>query len=118
MHELSLVQSILQKTLEVAEAHGGLPVEKVQVRIGRLRQVVPELLSWSFDVLKKDTLAKDAAIEWEEVAPLVRCDNCSETFEPDDVFWICPACDAAGGEALKGEELTLESISLEEPDGN
>jgi len=41
MHELSIVQSILDTTLQVAEEHGGLPVEKVRVRVGRLRQLVP-----------------------------------------------------------------------------
>ena len=114
MHELSIVQSILDTTLQVAEEHGGLPVEKVRVRVGRLRQLVPDLLTYSFDIVKKDTLAENATFEWEEVEPLVRCANCSNEFAPDDAFWVCPECGSAGGEVLAGEELILETVSLKD----
>jgi hydrogenase nickel incorporation protein HypA/HybF len=112
MHELTLVQSLLVSTLNVAEAHGGLPVDKVRVRIGGLRQVVPDALQWAFDLAKKGTLAENAILEWEEVKAVVRCRQCSTSYEPDGVFWVCPRCGTAGGEAMQGQELVLDSVFL------
>jgi len=116
MHELSVVQAVLEKALEVSQANGSLPLEKIHVRIGKLRQIVPEALAYAFDVVKTDTLAENASLEWEEVSPLVRCRQCGENFEPEDVFWVCSTCGAPGGEILQGEELILQSVSLKEPE--
>jgi hydrogenase nickel incorporation protein HypA/HybF len=114
VHELSIVQSLLEKALEVAEEHGRLPVEKVRVRIGRLRQVVPDVLVYSFDIAKKGTLAENAVLDLEQAAPLVCCARCFHEFEPTDVYWLCPKCGSVGGKVLKGEELILETVSLKD----
>ena len=112
MHEISIVQAVLEKALEVSRENGNLPLEKIYVRIGKLRQIVPEALTHAFDAVKTNTLAENASFEWEEVAPLVKCSKCPETFEPEDVFWVCPSCSTPGGEVLQGEELILQSVSL------
>ena len=114
MHEFSIAEALLKDTLKVAEDYGGRPVEQVRVQMGRLRQIVPDILIFAFDVIAKDTLAQDAVLECKEVAPSVRCKNCGTTFEPEDIFWICPTCDTPGGEVLKGEELVLESVILKD----
>ncbi len=114
MHEFSIAEALLQATLQVAETHGGRPVERVRVNIGRLRQVVPEALTFAFNALTKETLAEGATLTWEEVPTRVRC-RCGTTFQPEeDWFWACPECGAAGGEVLEGEELILESVTLKE----
>lgn len=113
MHELSLVQSILEKVIEIAQEHGGFPVQTVCIRIGKLKQVVPELLRDAFDIAKQGTLAESAVFEWEEIPAEVRCRNCSHEYEPREIFWVCPACNSFGGELLQGDELILASISVE-----
>ncbi|MDP6355618.1 MAG: hydrogenase maturation nickel metallochaperone HypA [Planctomycetota bacterium] len=112
MHEITIVNAILDEALKVAETHGGRPVESLRVRIGRLRQIVPDLVCWSFDILKKATLAEKAVLECEEVELHVRCEGCSTTFRPDDIIWACPECGAFGGEVLEGNELILHSVVL------
>ena len=54
--------------LAVAEGHAeGRPVSVVRVRVGRLRQVVPEYLSFYFEVASKETICEGAELEWERV---------------------------------------------------
>jgi len=113
MHEFSIAEELLKAALEVAETHDQRAVERVRVRIGRLRQIVPEALAFAFDALTKGTLAEGAALVWEEVPTRVRCRKCETVFQPEeDWFWSCPSCGAAGGEVLEGEELILESVTL------
>jgi hydrogenase nickel incorporation protein HypA/HybF len=115
MHEFSIAAALLEATLAVADTHGRQAVERVHVRIGCLRQVVPEALLLAFDALTPGTLAAGASLTWEEVPSRIRCRCCSMTFTPTEQwFWTCPACDSPGGEVLAGEDLVLESVTLKE----
>lgn len=117
MHEFSIAEALLQAALEVAESQGGLPIERVCVHIGHLRQVLPEALTFAFEALTTGTLAQGATLIWEDIPPRVRCRACQTIFQPEeDWFWTCPRCGGAGGEVLKGDELVLESVVLKERD--
>jgi hydrogenase nickel incorporation protein HypA/HybF len=115
MHEFSIAAALLEATLAVADTHGGQTVERVHVRLGCLRQVVPEALLLAFEALTPGTLAAGASLTWEEVPACIRCKRCRMMFRPTEKwFWTCPACDSPGGEVLAGEELVLESVTLKE----
>ncbi len=112
MHEFSLAEAIVRACEEVVQANGGGTVEKVSLRIGELRQVVPDALTFAFDILKTDTLLSQATLEWETVAAVVRCRQCSTQYRPKDVFWECPSCGALGADVVAGEELEIVSITV------
>ena len=116
MHEFSLVQDILTKVLEVSREHGGLRVTRVALEGGALCQVVPDLLHFAFDASVTGTPAEGAALDYTEAPARILCTNCERTFEPEDVFWLCPACGAGGGRVLEGNDLILQSVELEEPE--
>lgn len=112
MHEFRVAEIIMEGALQVAAAHGGLPVERIVVRIGALQQIVPEALAFAFDAAKSGTLAEKAVLEWQPISALVACRQCGNEYAPPDVFWVCPACGAAGGNAIRGEELIIQSVTL------
>ena len=115
MHEFSIAEALLEAALAVAESHHGQAVEGLHVRIGCLRQVVPEALLLAFDALTAGTLATGATLTWEEVPAQIRCRGCGTIFAPTEKwFWSCPACSTPGGEVLAGEELVLERVILKE----
>ena len=79
MHELAVAQAIVA----AAERHAeGQPVSVVRVRVGRLRQVVPEYLSFYFEVASKKTLCQGASLEWERVDSRLACSDCGEQWDP------------------------------------
>lgn len=112
MHEFSIADAILTKTLEISTANGGAPVERVRVLVGGLRQIVPEMLTFAFDALANNTVAHGACLEIEEAQAQVLCTNCAQVFAPAELFWSCPACGAVGGKPVAGEELILQSVTL------
>jgi hydrogenase nickel incorporation protein HypA/HybF len=127
MHELAVAQAIVAAAERSAE---GRPVSVVRVRLGRLRQVVPEYLSFYFEVAARETVCEEAELECERVASLLRCGACgaewdpaappAETGEQLVVRFRCPECESADHRVLSGDELVVESIDVTEgePAGN
>jgi hydrogenase nickel incorporation protein HypA/HybF len=111
VHELSLSSAILDTTLRHAE---GRPVRAVQMRIGAMRQVVPESLDFYFGIVTRGTLAEGAALEVDYLPALLRCEDCGRDWEPELPMFRCPGCASASVETLSGAEFEIESITVEE----
>jgi hydrogenase nickel incorporation protein HypA/HybF len=111
VHELSLSSAILETVLR----HGnGRKVNSVQMRIGAMRQVVPESLDFYFGIVTRGTLAEGALLEQEHVAALLHCEDCETEWSPELPAFRCPGCGGAEVEVLGGMEFDVESIMVEE----
>ena len=123
MHELSLAGAIQETALRHA---GGRRVASVQMRIGGLRQVVPDSLRFCFGIVSRDTPCDGAVLELELVGALLRCTACRSEWDPapppaeaegdlhPPPMFRCPECHAGGAEVIRGEEFEVESIMVEE----
>ena len=112
MHELSLSGAIVN-TVEKHAA--GRPVSVVNMRIGALRQVVPDTLDFYFGFLSKGTVCEDARLEQELIPARLECGVCEREWEIELPVFMCPACGAAGRvEIASGDEFEVESIEVEE----
>lgn len=111
MHELSLSSAIVETTLRYAE---GRPVRSVQMRIGALRQVVPESLEFYFGIVTRGTLAEGAALEAEYVPARLRCGGCGREWSPQLPLFRCPSCGGGEVDELAGSEFEIDSIVVEE----
>ncbi len=70
VHELALSEAIARTVLERAHDRR---VSRVAVRIGHFRQVVPDALSFSWELLTSDTDLEGADLEIEHVPATVEC---------------------------------------------
>lgn len=114
MHELSLVKSILERTFEISREYGDRPIRGVRIRIGSMRQVVPEALQFAFEAASGNTPAEGADFAWEVVPVEILCEGCEQTYRPLEDIWRCPGCGHNGGRLLQGDELILDSVELAE----
>src|SRR5437588_3441538 len=73
MHELAIAQSI---TEIVCRHAAGRRVSKVDLTVGRLRQVVPSSLAFSFELVSQGTVAEGAELEMHPVPAVVLCRDC------------------------------------------
>lgn len=110
MHELSIGSAVVDTAIRHA---GGRRVTVVRVRVGRLRQVVPDSLAFYFGVVARETICEGARLEQELVAARLRCRACSREWAVEAPAFRCPACAGGDVEVLSGEELEVESIELE-----
>jgi len=112
MHELSLSSAVVNTAVKHA---GGHRVELVSLRIGRLRQVVPETLEFYFDFVARDTLCEGARLEQEVVDARLRCHPCASEWAIEIPAFRCPTCGGSDVEIASGNEFEVESIEVEGP---
>jgi hydrogenase nickel incorporation protein HypA/HybF len=111
MHELSLADAIVR----IACAHAGeRRVVRVEVKVGHLRQVVPSALELAFGLVAEGTPVQGAELAMEEVPAAGRCRRCAAEGELPAFPLQCGACGSFEVEILRGEELQVEALELEE----
>jgi hydrogenase nickel incorporation protein HypA/HybF len=111
VHELSLAGAVI----DTAERHAdGRRVTAVHLRVGHLRQVVPESLSFYFAHVARGTVCEDARLSLEVVPAQLRCHGCGHAWELTDAAFRCPACEGADVEIVAGEEFEVEWINVEQ----
>ena len=110
MHELSLCQAIAG----VVKTHAaGRRVEVVRLRVGALRQVVPDTLSFCWTLVRDHEDMPDAELELELVTARVRCRGCGEQSEIESRWSVCcPQCQSADVEVVTGEEFLVTSVDV------
>jgi hydrogenase nickel incorporation protein HypA/HybF len=111
MHELSVASAVLNTALKHAD---GRRVSVVSLRVGRLRQVVPESLRFYFEIVARDTSCQDAGLELVEIDAQLRCGPCGRTWSPQIPAFRCPDCGSAEVTIEAGEELEVDYIEVEE----
>jgi hydrogenase nickel incorporation protein HypA/HybF len=111
MHELSVARAVV----DIATRHaGGRRVTAVQLRVGHLRQVVPDSLAFSFQHVAVGTLCEAARLDQELVPGRLACAACDHGWELDAAMFRCPRCGASDVRITAGNELEVESIEVEE----
>ncbi|MCW2779861.1 MAG: hypA [Marmoricola sp.] len=109
MHELSIAESIVDTVLErTVDRH----VSLVRIRVGRLAAVVPDALSFCFDLATSGTPLEGCRLEIQEQDARAHCRDCDTEFVLPDLFLLC-ACGSADLEILAGRELQVASVEVE-----
>ena len=109
MHELSVSSAIVDTAVKHA---AGRKVTVVTVRIGHLRQVVPDSLDFYWGIVTRDSVCEGSRLEQEVIPGRLACRACEREWDPEDALFRC-VCGGAG-EVMTGDELEVESIEVEE----
>ncbi|MBN2539440.1 MAG: hydrogenase maturation nickel metallochaperone HypA [Deltaproteobacteria bacterium] len=115
MHELSITESILKVVLRHAQVNSVRKVMAVHLRIGKLSDLEDEWIQRYFDYLSKDTLAEGAKLKIERTPVIVRCNDCSESYEADVKkmeHLICPACEGNRCTLISGREYYIKNMEV------
>jgi hydrogenase nickel incorporation protein HypA/HybF len=111
VHELSLSSAIIATAAKHAD---GRQVTVVTLRVGRLRQVVPETLEFYFDFVARGTVCAGARLDQEVVEARLRCDQCGAEWAIETPAFRCPDCGTSEVTIVAGSEFEVESIEVEE----
>ena len=103
------------------------------MRIGALRQVVPDSLIFYFVIASDGAICEGAGLEHELVRASLRCPQCGREWDPAPAppagdaaaleaipvlpTFRCPSC-STGGEVVAGDEFEIEWIELAEGEAN
>jgi hydrogenase nickel incorporation protein HypA/HybF len=111
VHELSLSSAIVNTVVKHAAER---PVTVVNLRVGRLRQVVPDTLEFYFEFVARGTVCEGARLEQEVIDARLRCIACELEWEIEIPAFRCPVCGGSDVAIASGDEFEVESIEVEE----
>jgi hydrogenase nickel incorporation protein HypA/HybF len=117
MHELSIAMSIVEMAQEESARRGGAQITAVHLKLGALSGVVKEALFGCFEIACEDTALKGARLIVEDVPVLILCGKCQAQRPISSVqLFCCIECGTPSGEILRGKELEVVALEIEEWD--
>jgi len=109
---MAIAGSVLEGALKHAE---GRRVTHVQLKVGHLRQVVTDSLTFSWELITKGTAAEGAVLGVERIEAVGVCRACGEETPQRGFPFRCAACEAYDLEIVRGNELLIDWLEVEDP---
>ena len=113
MYEFSLTNSVARAVLNLCRETGCTKVRRVMVKIGGMRPVNPELMSFIFTAMAKDTPAEGAVLSVLMIPVTFYCYACGRTNTREDTQFQCPSCGSRNVQLLSGLEFNIEVLEVE-----
>jgi hydrogenase nickel incorporation protein HypA/HybF len=120
MHEFSICEGIVRAVTDEMARHraGAGSLRATRVVVGKLHQIVPDNLTFAYDVLIRDTPAAGSRLEISFVPITARCKACGWTGEIQSPLFLCGACNSGEIELVTGKELYVDNLEIETDERN
>jgi hydrogenase nickel incorporation protein HypA/HybF len=109
VHELSISYAIAEVVLRHA---GDRTVRSVQVRVGALRQIVPDSLTLCWSIVSRPPQLQGSQLNIEHVPGRIECSQCGVLSTLTDFSLSCPACGNGFIRVVSGDEFLVDSIDV------
>jgi hydrogenase nickel incorporation protein HypA/HybF len=113
MHEVSLIEGIVDLVAAEARKQPFSQVRVIRLRLGVLGHAEPEALQFCFDAVTNGTIADGARLEIEMVPGRGWCFGCESTALLDERFSACPRCGKVPLQIVAGDELQLAELEVD-----
>jgi hydrogenase nickel incorporation protein HypA/HybF len=115
MHELPIVESILNIVLKHAQQNNAKKVVSISLKIGEMSDLIDEWVQRYFDYLSKGTIAEGAKLKIEKVPVVLKCEACGSSFQVDirkDENIKCTQCNGDKVTLVSGREFHISSMEV------
>lgn len=114
MHEMSLVQGLLDQLQQLATEHNKSKIICVTMEIGPFSGVVSDSFQFGFDILAKEvTLTKDARLIIEIPPANYRCCGCGKQIQEEQRPESCSHCSETLFSPEGSDDLILLRVEME-----
>ncbi len=113
MHEMSIAQSLIEIIQEEMARHHARVLRSVRLHVGEMSAVVPDSLSFCFEVITAGTQLEGARLIMDLIPLEGRCSACGEQFRIKDYVFSCPFCGSTDMETVGGRELSIVELEVE-----
>ncbi len=108
MHELSMMEGIMEKVEKQAAENNVRNIKKIKLVVGELKGISPDSLKFCFEMLPKKQLFNNTSLEVELRKASAKCQDCGKKFSADPKNYGCPYCAATDVEVISGEEFYID----------
>lgn len=112
MHELSLMQNLVEIIEETAAKHGASHVTEVVLEVGCASGAEPEALEFAWESVCENVLLKNAVLNLQMIPLVLLCNGCGQEYRANEIFSPCPVCGSLHSAIKSGKELRVVSISI------
>ncbi len=110
MHELKLAEGIVAiLNKEVASPEVG-KVKNIYLEVGKLRYIVPDIITSCFRHIPKNKKLEAAEIIIEELPVKVKCEDCGQVSVAGEGNYNCNRCLSSKTQIISGDELNIKGI--------
>lgn len=114
MHELAIVESIMETLLDQLRIHGCAKVVSVKLEFGAMTAVMPAAIEFAFEALSKGGPAEGATIETVIIPIKAICIDCGKETILEDYLPFCPNCRDGALQIVQGrDEMKIASIEIQ-----
>ena len=100
--------------MKLCQDTGWKKIRRLMVKVGGMRPINPELMSFIFAAMSKGTPAEGAVMSVLIIPVTVYCYNCGRTNTRVDTQFLCPSCGSRNVQLLSGLEFNIEVIEVEQ----
>lgn len=113
MHEYPVTKRIIEIAEEHANKNNSDKVLEINLVVGEYSGYMSECIRMYFDIIARGTCCEGAALNIQEVKPMLRCEGCGELFNREPFSFDCPYCGEEGRPTDIGREFYIKSIVIE-----
>jgi hydrogenase nickel incorporation protein HypA/HybF len=114
MHELSLMEGIIQRAAAALAPYAAVKVNSLTVKTGVLANIMPAAFAFAFEALSAGTVFAGARLITETLPIAARCRDCGREFTRGKLPLVCPGCGKSEAEIVGGDEVYLVSLDFDE----
>jgi hydrogenase nickel incorporation protein HypA/HybF len=113
MHEMSIAMSMIEIVREEMRKCDAKILRSVRLNIGKMSAIVPDALSFCFEVITKGTEMEGARLMMDVIPLKGYCHTCESEFGIKDYVFACPSCGGTSIEIISGRELAVVEIEVD-----
>ncbi|MCK5227533.1 MAG: hydrogenase maturation nickel metallochaperone HypA [Desulfobulbaceae bacterium] len=114
MHEASLILNVLDTVTRKCQEEGYKKINSIRLRIGRASGVLPDAMTFAFEITKENTLAAEASLLIDIIPVGGVCKTCGNDFEIEENYLTsCPYCKATTFEINQGREMEIVEMDVD-----
>jgi hydrogenase nickel incorporation protein HypA/HybF len=110
---MSIAQGLLDIIKEEMDKHGARVLRSVRLQIGQLSAIVPESLSFCFEIMTAGTELEGARLNMEMIPLRGTCRKCNQEFEIKEYAFECPYCSSREIDTISGQELSIVEMEVD-----
>ncbi len=113
MHELGIVMQVIDQVEKVAEENEVSKVMKLNLEVGEVSSIIPDLFTDCFEWAKKKTkYMREAQLEMIILEGISYCQDCKETYKTTEYAKQCPHCGSYRTYLITGNEINIKDIEV------
>lgn len=114
MHELSIVENIVETLEDFSMTNKLSKIGSVSLVMGEVSGVVEHYLTDAWDWFTKDSdLLRGSKLLIEKKTAITICNNCGKTYKTLEFAKVCPYCHSENTVLKEGDELYIKEIEAQ-----